>query len=585
MSESFSLGRYRVIRRIATGGMADVYEAKLTGVHGFEKTVAIKKILPHWSRNPEFIRMMIAEAKLLLTLNHPNIVQVIELNKDDEDYYLVMEYVEGADLKYIAKELLDRGIRMSTELILYLAQEITKGLGFAHGRVEAIIHRDISPQNILMSHDGAVKITDFGIAKVMGQSSHTITGTLKGKFAYMSPEQARGQRLSPATDIFSLGLVLFELATGRKGFEGSSDLELIEKVRAAQINFPDDWAQYHPGEFQQIIAKCLAKDPMQRFASALELSERLERFERGSGQRVDHGALQVFLTKNLSWPDWLGNTLNLPTRVHADTVPDSRSNRKARIELIDSETLEAGERKTKILKPEIMIAQPITEGPVNSAGQSTPWGYWGSIVGVALFVLWGLIEFRNRIAQRPEVPAITLPSPAASVTEPTPVMSVSSIPATFAGLINVGAVPEDASIRISFADQVWEGKGHLILTPELTAPSAYHISVVRQDYQPITVEVLLTAVQPSFRKNFLLTKQTFATLKVSARPWGQVYLGKLIQGNETPMVRTKIPVGPYQLRVSYPPLKQSVSQNIELKPDQVLQCQARFGNQSTIHCL
>ncbi len=227
------LGRYIIIEEIATGGMATIYRAKLIGAAGFEKEVAIKKILSYWTHQKEFVDMLIDEAKTLVHLHHNNIVQVFELAKEADNYFVVMEFVKGWDLKKIINQLKQQNKKFPRELCLFIVKEICQGLQFAHTRKNSqgedlqIVHRDISPQNILISREGNVKIADFGIAKIRGKSSETITGVLKGKFSYMSPEQARGEDVDARSDVFALGLLFFELLYGKKCFTGKNDLEIL----------------------------------------------------------------------------------------------------------------------------------------------------------------------------------------------------------------------------------------------------------------------------------------------------------------------------------------------------------------------
>lgn len=269
------LGRYHVQNLIASGGMANIYRAKLVGVEGFEKVVAIKQILPHWSSNREFIDMLIDEAKVLLRLNHANIVHVFELNKQDDIYYLVMEYVDGADLRHVLKNLSERKEVLPVDLSLHIISQVLQALQYAHSRLDStqqsleIVHRDISPQNILLSRDGEVKVTDFGIAKIIGKTNETVTGTLKGKFAYMSPEQALGRDIDHRTDIFAAGIVLYEMVTGQRCFKGKNDLETLEAVRAAHLDFS---SQAHlPQAIKDLISRALARDVDLRFQSAEDM--------------------------------------------------------------------------------------------------------------------------------------------------------------------------------------------------------------------------------------------------------------------------------------------------------------------------
>src|SRR4030095_2829840 len=204
-----SFGRYLLLERLAVGGTAEIFKAKLIGGEGFEKTVAIKRILPHWSSNPNFIAMLIDEAKLMVRLNHERIVQVVELGKEGDSYYIAMEWVQGTDLRRLTDQAGNLVKPLTPEESTFLIAEVLRGLDAIHKQKDenkrnlAIVHRDISPQNILISNEGVVKIADFGIAHAASRSYETATGVLKGKFTYMSPEQARGAAIDARTDVFA----------------------------------------------------------------------------------------------------------------------------------------------------------------------------------------------------------------------------------------------------------------------------------------------------------------------------------------------------------------------------------------------
>jgi serine/threonine protein kinase len=257
--------RYELLRRLARGGMADVYEGVLRGALGFERRVAIKKILPQWSYNSEFETMLVDEAKLVVGLNHPNIVQVFELVREGRDLYLVMEFVEGIDLK----SLLQVHKRLPWDVIPYLVEQIAQGLAYAHqgtdawGKPLCLVHRDVSPQNVLLAWQGQIKLADFGIAKAMGRQTETATGLLKGKFAYMAPEQARGEEIDARSDQFSFGVLIYEMILGRKPFGQWNDLQTLEAIK----NKPVDWTVDFeiPIVWKSWMEKFLSKNPDERF--------------------------------------------------------------------------------------------------------------------------------------------------------------------------------------------------------------------------------------------------------------------------------------------------------------------------------
>ena len=238
-------GQYEILERIASGGMAELYKAKRTGVEGFQKIVAIKKILPHLADDEAFVTMFADEAKLAAQLNHPNIIHIYDLGKIQAGgYFIAMEYVDGRDLQTIQQSGRALGIPLPVPLAVYVASKVASALDYAHRRRDAeghelnIVHRDVSPQNILISYEGDIKLCDFGIAKAASKASKTQSGALKGKIQYMSPEQAWGKPIDRRSDLFSLGVVLHELLTGERLFGGDTDINVLEKVRERRGGTP-----------------------------------------------------------------------------------------------------------------------------------------------------------------------------------------------------------------------------------------------------------------------------------------------------------------------------------------------------------
>lgn len=284
--------RYQVIERIDAGGMAEVFKANSASVHGFQKLVAIKRILPDLTKNQRFIRMFLDEAKVSLFLNHTNCVQVFELGIADGTYFIVMEYVNGTTLKYIIEELAQQGTPMPVEHAVYMCLEICKGLWHAHtkhdqnGQALNIIHRDISPPNVLVSREGEVKITDFGLAKAQSQVETTDPGVVKGKFGYLSPEAAHGEPIDQRTDVFATGILLWEMLMGRRLFLGRTDYDTLRQVQAAQFTPVGRARRDVPPELDAIIAKALTRHPHDRYNDAREMAQALATFLFAYGRPV-----------------------------------------------------------------------------------------------------------------------------------------------------------------------------------------------------------------------------------------------------------------------------------------------------------
>ena len=266
MRQPIPFGKYYLLERINVGGMAEVFKAKATGVEGFERIVAVKRILPSIAEDEEFITMFIDEAKIAVQLTHANIAQIFDLGKVDDSYFIALEYVHGKDLRAIFNRARARGEQLPVPMACYVIMKLCEGLDYAHNKRDAggqflnLVHRDVSPQNILVSYEGEVKIIDFGIAKAAGKAGRTQAGILKGKFGYMSPEQVQGFEIDRRSDVFGVGICLYELLTGERLFVGESDFATLEKVRNVDIMPPSTYNRRIPEELEQIVLKALARD-------------------------------------------------------------------------------------------------------------------------------------------------------------------------------------------------------------------------------------------------------------------------------------------------------------------------------------
>jgi len=285
LSKPIPFGDYFLLEKINTGGMAEVYKAKTFGVEGFERIVAVKKILPSIAEDKEFISMFIDEAKISVQLTHANIAQIFDLGNIDGQYYIAMEYVPGRDLRVIYDRCVRTGEKLDVGAVCHIISKLCEGLDYAHNKRDSngdplgIIHRDISPQNVLISYEGECKLIDFGIAKAANKSSATQVGILKGKFSYMSPEQVAGKtKIDRRSDVFALGIVLFELLTLKRLFLGSSDFSTLEKIRKVEVSPPTLYNPNIPEELEDIVLKALEKDVTLRYQTANELQEALQRF-------------------------------------------------------------------------------------------------------------------------------------------------------------------------------------------------------------------------------------------------------------------------------------------------------------------
>jgi serine/threonine protein kinase/Tfp pilus assembly protein PilF len=275
-------GKYMLLDTIATGGMAQLYLAKITGIQGFEKLIAIKKILPHIAEEKELVSSFIDEAKLAALLSHQNVVQIYDFGEMEDSYFISMEYLFGKNLKSIWNKAKEKDLPISLENALYIVSRICSGLAYAHelkdfqGKPLNIIHRDISPQNILITYQGDVKILDFGIAKAASQSTVTQFGMIKGKVAYMSPEQAAGKQVDQRSDLFSVGIILYELVTQNRMFTGESTIQILTRVREGEFESPESVTVGLSPKICEVIGKAVAKEPEDRYQSCSDMFVDLE---------------------------------------------------------------------------------------------------------------------------------------------------------------------------------------------------------------------------------------------------------------------------------------------------------------------
>lgn len=278
-------GKYSIVDHLATGGMAEVYLARAGGLQGFEKLVVLKRVRPDVS-TAETTESFLDEARLVATLEHPNIAHVHEIGVVNGSYFFVMEYVAGGDLRQLMQRAAEAGRRLRLADALYIIVQVCEALHYAHEKLDSdgkplkIVHRDVSPSNVLLSHDGAVKVCDFGVAKATSRVHETKGGALKGKYAYMSPEQCRGRVLDRRSDVFSIGILLYELTTLQQLFTAESEFDLMREIIEAPVRPPSEVVVDYPPDLERIVMRALAKEREQRYSSAQALQLDLEEFAR-----------------------------------------------------------------------------------------------------------------------------------------------------------------------------------------------------------------------------------------------------------------------------------------------------------------
>ena len=297
------LGPYELLQRIATGGMAEVYLARRAGPHGFQKIVAVKRILPQLARDPDFTAMFVDEARVCAHLGHPNIVQVFDFGEHDGELYMAMEFVDGTTGARLIRAAAAQDEEIPLDVCLHIALSVLRGLEYAHnardeeGKPISLVHRDVSPGNVLIDRSGAVKLTDFGIARATEVEPRTEAGQLKGKLGYMSPEQVVGRTLDARSDLFTLGIVLAELVMLRPLFAGGSELDVLMRIRDADLTALDRSAARVPDDVRQLLYRALAKDPLLRYPSATAFAEAIEEIVRRRRLQVGPAKLAATIEK------------------------------------------------------------------------------------------------------------------------------------------------------------------------------------------------------------------------------------------------------------------------------------------------
>jgi hypothetical protein len=571
-------GRYELLRRLGSGGMAEVFAAKTFGAEGFVKDVVIKRILPAFSEDPDFVQMFINEARLAARLQHANVVQIFDFNHVDGIYYIAMELVDGLDLRSMFGTSRRRAIPVPVRLAVHVGVETLKGLHYAHTRSDngkplGLVHRDISPHNLLVSFAGEVKITDFGIAKAAAIASATRSGAVKGKLAYMSPEQIRSAPVDARSDLFSLGVVLWELLAGQRLYQADSEGELFAKVRRADVPQLRPLGAELPPDLERVVGKLLAPEPDQRFQSAAEALGELSRFAG-----VDD-ALQVasYLRKLLpaeAARERRGDTQvdpQQPTEPGGPAIPTAPD---APLRPVDSTAATAPE-------PLARAAHGADAGPaVSTARASRRWALAAGCLGCfSLFALAGYW-----IVSRPPAP----PATASLLVESEPPGA-----AIWADNLLLGTAPlqvegppgkelrlqarweqpsgrQDQTCQLGSTDRLRIRRAELAppraesRSPDASVAPASHLrpkSDRRRPPRRPRPERPVRAGEAERRR------VGTATLDVLVAPWARVRIDGREHG-QTPLKNIELPAGPHTVRITNPELGKDDTEKLRLKPGQ-----------------
>ncbi len=382
------IGRYEILGLIGTGGMAEVLLGRLKGPRGFERPVVIKRILPHLAREQRFVDMFLDEARIVAGIRHQNVVHVHELGQSNNELFLVMEYLEGESVAGVARRLSSKKKLLSFGLCAYVLADACAGLHAAHelkdpdGRTQGLVHRDVSPANIFVTYAGGVRLLDFGIATAEDRVSKTEAGQVKGKYAYMSPEQCMGYKLDRRSDIFSLGIVLYELSTCRRLFKRSSDMLTQQAICTSDAPSPVELVSHYPEPLAAICLKALNRDPSLRYQTALEMrKDLLDVAQALNGGRVPEESLARVMKK--IFPDRLEEKRAMLRRIKEGE--DLTSVPPAETDLDHSIMVGAADPLARVVDPESSGSMPNSWSGTGSGsgnlGLERPFSAAGSITG------------------------------------------------------------------------------------------------------------------------------------------------------------------------------------------------------------
>ena len=437
------VGRYALLGEIASGGMATVYFGRLLGPVGFSRTVAIKRLHPQFAKDPEFVAMLLDEARLATRIQHPNVVATLDVVAIDGELLLVLDYVHGESLAHLLREARTAGRPIPTRVLAALASGMLHGLHAAHeARSEAgeplgIVHRDVSPQNVLVGVDGMARVLDFGIAKAAGRIQQTREGQLKGKLPYMSPEQVRGAPLDRRSDIYSASIVLWEALAGRRLFHGDGDMEVFAQVALGARHRPSELVPALPPAFDDIVMRGLARDPADRYPTAWDMAVAIEEafglasprqvgawVAEVAGEHLVARSAQITEVERLSTPELLGPAAGASTHPRSESLPS--------LPLITSILPRRGDAAA----PEPIsgdLIQPVF-GPVPQ--RRSPLLFGAAVAAVALLVGLGWAIGRGGNTAEPTVVSSAASAPAV---QPSPLPAPSVGPSSSAATVSASA--------------------------------------------------------------------------------------------------------------------------------------------------
>jgi serine/threonine-protein kinase len=525
MAEPQNFGKYQLLRVLAQGGMAEVFLAKQVGPEGFEKVVVVKRVLPHLSRRPDFVEMFLDEARLNASLSHPNIVQVFDFGLAQGQYFLAMEYLAGEDLSTIYRQSVAAGRTVPPEIVALMGAAACDALHYVHGAVaengepRRIVHRDISPSNIIVTYQGTVKILDFGIAKAEGKLVETQQGTLKGKYAYMSPEQALSEPLDGRSDLFSLGAVLYEMLAGARLFQREGHLALLKAVTEETILPPSMRRPDVPPEMDQVVMRALARDKTQRYQTAQEMRRDLDQFLAARTYVPAQSQLQQYLLE-LFGESHVRDRSRLPTTGGASSATVSSRPRPPQ-----EPPLELDNKKRSESRPRSMSSASGARGnPVmkrRPSRFSLPPLSWMLVLAALVVVTY--LAMNWVMARIFEPSAGEMAAATARARIPAAVMEKKQAPS-----------PPPLDLGPDKVDQPVEPSAGLAIK----APSEAHRRTAAKHTPLVPLE------KPP---------HGYGTLSVACSPWCHIYVDGLDTGRNSPVSGMKLTAGRHELRVVNPP--------------------------------
>ena len=438
--EQQTLGRYNLLALLATGGMAEIHLARQAGIKGFERLVVVKKILPHLAVEESFLEMFFDEARIASLLNHPNIVQIYDLGQEGDDYFMAMEYLEGESLSFLEREARKKQRHMGPALAAGIIAQVSDGLEYAHafknhdGQTMNIVHRDVSPQNIIVLFSGGVKLVDFGIAKAASQMHKTRAGSLKGKLSYLAPEQCLGKAVDNRTDIFSLGIVLWELLTRRRLFKRDSEGATLNAVMNEEIPQIRTVRPQVPVSLEAVAMRALRKDPGERFQTAGEMGAALRDYLLKTGEAAGTAEIAAFINGALG--ERAKNKKSMLERLRTSDKkeidvtmlnPESSESMPSRSHIEELPTPTDPAKVAPKLPPppieELFTPHPAA-APESVRRKKLPTAFWGAVagllVGLALVLVWAMSKDISSSKQKIQPAPAPAPAPEPVVAKPTP---------------------------------------------------------------------------------------------------------------------------------------------------------------------